>query len=107
MADCLYKENTDCISIPLDSLCAHCRIRLIATDALFASIDWQQTNEFVMVEKSCHTCKYGVYENQEAFNQAVSLICEKMMEARYNAEVVDPKRYFCKKWKQRDMYEDI
>jgi hypothetical protein len=106
MAECLY-TNTECIKFPVDDICANCIIRLTLADIQFASTDWQQKNGFVMIEKCCHTCEYGAYENQEDSNQAVLLICKKMTDSNYNAEVIDPKRYVCKKWKQRNMYEGI
>jgi hypothetical protein len=100
MALCLYKENVDCIAKPLEGICADCRIRLISADAQFASIDWQQTNGFVMIEKSCHTCKFGTYENQEEFNRAAVLTCEKRAEVN-DGKIVDPKCYVCNLWQRR------
>jgi hypothetical protein len=57
-----------------------------------------------MIEKSCHTCEYGIYENQEEVNYAVILTCEKMIEENHNGEIVDPKQYVCNLWKQGDLY---
>jgi hypothetical protein len=102
MADCLYKKDTECISIPLEGVCGNCRTRLITTDSQFVLVDWQQNNGFVMIEKSCHTCEYGIYESQEKLNRAVTLLCEKMAEAEHDAEIVDPKHYVCNLWKQRN-----
>jgi hypothetical protein len=107
MADCLYKENIECIKFPVDEVCANCRIRFILTDSQFASVDWQRNNGFVMIEKSCHTCEYGVYESQEKFNRAVTLVCEKMVAANHDVEIVDPKQYVCNLWRQRDMDKDM
>jgi hypothetical protein len=103
MADCLYKENAQCIKVPIDEICANCRIRLITTDAQFTSIEWKRDNGFVMLERSCHTCKHGIYESQEEFDRARTLICEKMVEAKYDGEIVDPTRYVCNLWEQGDM----
>jgi hypothetical protein len=52
MALCLYKENEDCIKVPIEGICANCRIRLILTDAQFASVEWQQINGLEW-RKSC------------------------------------------------------
>jgi hypothetical protein len=52
-----------------------------------------------MIEKSCHSCEYGVYENQEESIRAITLTCR--TEANYDGEVVDPKRYVCNLWRER------
>jgi hypothetical protein len=106
MAECLYTD-TECIKFPVDDVCANCRIRLTLADTQFASIEWQQNNGFIMIEKSCHSCKHGIYENEEEFNQAASLICEKMIKAKHNGEIVDPKQYICNLWEQGNKEGDI
>jgi hypothetical protein len=102
MANCLYKIDTECVNTPRKSICANCRIRLIATDPQFATIDWQQNNGFIMIEKCCHTCEFGVYGSEELKRSNI-LVCIKMMEAGHDAEIVDSKQYVCDRWNQRDV----
>jgi hypothetical protein len=71
----------------------------------FEGIGWQETNGFIMIEKSCHTCKYGIYDNEEKFIQAVTLICDKKAEANPDGSISDPKRYVCNLWEQNDIYK--
>jgi hypothetical protein len=104
MAECLYKEDAECIKTPVDNICANCRIRLIATDLQFASIDYKESIGFVMIEKSCHTCEYGIYENQEQSIRAAVLTCIKVVKAKHNGEISNPKRCVCNLWEQNDIY---
>jgi hypothetical protein len=53
-----------------------------------------------MIKKSCHTCEYGGYENQEEVDRAMRLTCGKMTGAKTDGEIVDPKRYVCGLWRQ-------
>jgi hypothetical protein len=54
MADCLYKENTKCIKLPIENVCQTCRIRFVTTDTQFATIN-RETLINVMLEE----CSFG------------------------------------------------
>jgi hypothetical protein len=79
----------------------------MATDEQFSSIDWDERNGFVMIEKSCHSCNYGIYENEDEYIRARTLTCEKRIEAKHDGKIADPKRYVCNLWEQGDIYRWI